>query len=567
MLMWIDESFKWNSTDYGGIKQVRIPVEKVWKPDIILYNNADSQYNQAILSTNIIVNADGNLTWLSTAIFKSSCQINVEYFPFDEQNCTMKFASWTYDGYQLNLVIQTEDGDLSNYVTNGEWSLIAMRVKRNVITYSCCEEPYPDITYSIVLRRRPLFYVFNLILPCVLISGLALLSFYMPSDSGEKVTLGITTLLSMTVFLMVIGESMPPTSEKLPLIGLYYGVTISLVSFATGLSVVTLNIHHRGMRGRRLPPFMRRLIFDYLAKFLLLKLEMPKRAYLFRSSDDKCLASGSDGEQCSTDCNNASAFNSTAKASVLRRRVPVGDTWRLVHPDLPSTPPTASYCHCKAHQSLNSASWREKARNNPTNCDPRFRPVVHVRGVQAGDLPIPLATLSGGLNSGLSGARSFPQARSIHHPCQQYAFDDTFIDFKSRRAAYEMDDLLLEDTVGARLSGTGGGSPGGTGNNGSSNGIAPWQRRLLYLLYRINETLEKNEDRMDDQERKDLLKLEWQQAALVIDSFGGEFLLKFAFSLSHCPHYRLLLWIFVIATIAATFGILYMSPHTKLFTT
>ena len=73
----------------------------------------------------------------------------------------------------------------------------------------------------------------------------------------------------MTVFLMVIGESMPPTSDKLPLIGnyskfkvicpyyttlyigLYYGVTISLVSFATGLSVVTLNLHHRGVRGQR----------------------------------------------------------------------------------------------------------------------------------------------------------------------------------------------------------------------------------------------------------------------------------------------------------------------------
>lgn len=45
--------------------------------------------------------------------------------------------------------------------------------------------------------------MFNLILPCVLITGIALMSFYMPSDSGEKVTLGITTLLSMTVFLMV----------------------------------------------------------------------------------------------------------------------------------------------------------------------------------------------------------------------------------------------------------------------------------------------------------------------------------------------------------------------------
>ena len=39
--------------------------------------------------------------------------------------------------------------------------------------YSCCPDaPYPDITYYIILRRRPLFYVFNLILPCVLINGI-----------------------------------------------------------------------------------------------------------------------------------------------------------------------------------------------------------------------------------------------------------------------------------------------------------------------------------------------------------------------------------------------------------
>merc|ERR550517_210907 len=99
------------------------------------------------------------------------------------------------------------------------------------------------------------------------------MSFYMPSDSGEKVTLGITTLLSMTVFLMVIGESMPPTSEKLPLIGLYYGVTISLVTFSTGLSVVTLSLHHRGMRGTRLSPWLRYLVLHLLARLLHIRLE------------------------------------------------------------------------------------------------------------------------------------------------------------------------------------------------------------------------------------------------------------------------------------------------------
>ena len=93
-----------------------------------------------------------------------------------------------------------------------------------------------------------------------------------------QVTLGITTLLSMTVFLMVIGESMPPTSEKLPLIGLYYGVTISLVSFATGLSVVTLNLHHRGMRGRRVPQLLR-VIYRALARVLLIKLNQVSRRH------------------------------------------------------------------------------------------------------------------------------------------------------------------------------------------------------------------------------------------------------------------------------------------------
>ena len=64
-------------------------------------DSADSEYNSALLSTNVILTYDGNLTWLSSAIFKSSCGINVEFFPFDEQRCTMKFSSWTYDGLQV----------------------------------------------------------------------------------------------------------------------------------------------------------------------------------------------------------------------------------------------------------------------------------------------------------------------------------------------------------------------------------------------------------------------------------------------------------------------------------
>uniref|UniRef100_A0A914DPB9 Uncharacterized protein n=1 Tax=Acrobeloides nanus TaxID=290746 RepID=A0A914DPB9_9BILA len=193
------------------------------------------------MSTDVIISYDGNVTWSTAGIFKSSCQLDVRYYPFDHQNCILKFASWAYDGTKIDLVLLTEAGDQSNYMLSTEWKLMLIRAEKNSIIYSCCPEHFPFIDVHISIQRRPLFYVFNLILPCVLISGIALLGFYMPSDSGEKVTLGITSLLSTTVFLMLVAEGMPPTSEALPLIGIYYGVTIFIVSLATAMTVLTVS--------------------------------------------------------------------------------------------------------------------------------------------------------------------------------------------------------------------------------------------------------------------------------------------------------------------------------------
>lgn len=58
---------------------------------------------------------------------------------------------------------------------------------RNEKFYTCCDEPYLDITFNITMRRKTLFYTVNLIIPCMGISFLTVLVFYLPSDSGEKV--------------------------------------------------------------------------------------------------------------------------------------------------------------------------------------------------------------------------------------------------------------------------------------------------------------------------------------------------------------------------------------------
>lgn len=62
--------------------------------------------------------------------------------------------------------------------------------KRNEVYYDCCPEPYLDVTFVIKIRRRTLYYFFNLIVPCVLIASMAVLGFTLPPDSGEKLSLG-----------------------------------------------------------------------------------------------------------------------------------------------------------------------------------------------------------------------------------------------------------------------------------------------------------------------------------------------------------------------------------------
>lgn len=66
------------------------------------YCSADGNYEVTIM-TKAILHHTGKVVWKPPAIYKSFCEIDVEYFPFDEQTCFMKFGSWTYDGYTVSV--------------------------------------------------------------------------------------------------------------------------------------------------------------------------------------------------------------------------------------------------------------------------------------------------------------------------------------------------------------------------------------------------------------------------------------------------------------------------------
>jgi len=75
---------------------------------------------------------------------------------------------------------------------------VGVPAERNVRQYECCPERYVDVIFTIHIRRRSLYYVFNLFIPCALISSMALLTFTLPPDAGEKISLG--TIITVTVY-------------------------------------------------------------------------------------------------------------------------------------------------------------------------------------------------------------------------------------------------------------------------------------------------------------------------------------------------------------------------------
>ncbi|CAF4478515.1 unnamed protein product [Rotaria socialis] len=223
---WFDYNLQWNPDDYGGITAVRIPCERLWTPDVFLYNSASENF-EGTMKTNIVVQ--------NTAV---------------------------------NLTTNSDTGQLDAYVKNAEWDLEAFIAVRKSVKYECCPTVYPFVLFTLQIRRRTLYYVVNVVVPCVLISFMTLLGFILPPDSGEKISLQITILLSVVMFSLLISGIIPASSTALPIIVMYFTTVMLLCTTSVVATVCVLVLHHRNAKSHTMPMWVKVYINQYLACIL-----------------------------------------------------------------------------------------------------------------------------------------------------------------------------------------------------------------------------------------------------------------------------------------------------------
>jgi hypothetical protein len=151
--------------------------------------------SEPVNTGNVNVYNTGETDYYPSVTYQSTCAMDMARFPFDEQNCTFKFSSWSYTDDELSLDfyegVNQNNVDLNHYVPNSDWSLVATGASRNFNSDNGFD--YYDLMFFVVIRRRPGFYLYVLVVPSLLLSLLTPGLFWIPPSRPDRTTLGMIT--------------------------------------------------------------------------------------------------------------------------------------------------------------------------------------------------------------------------------------------------------------------------------------------------------------------------------------------------------------------------------------
>ncbi|CAJ0940366.1 unnamed protein product [Ranitomeya imitator] len=197
----------------------------------------------------VYVNHEGRVQNYKPIQVVTACSLNIYNFPFDLQNCSLTFTSWLHTIQDINVSLwrtpEEVKEDKSVFMNKGEWELLYVLSQYRMFVEN--EDSYAELKFHVVIKRRPLFYAVNLLLPSMFLMVMDIIGFYLPPDSGERVSFKITLLLGYSVFLIIVSDTLPATAIGTPLIGNRGWTDICLRWFSEscieqGLDTMTLEV-------------------------------------------------------------------------------------------------------------------------------------------------------------------------------------------------------------------------------------------------------------------------------------------------------------------------------------
>ncbi|KAL3873118.1 hypothetical protein ACJMK2_036274 [Sinanodonta woodiana] len=231
LISWDDYYLQWNPASYGSMDNLFLPQDNIWKPDVALKNGVTEFKGLGSSFLFVTVSPSGSVSWYPYMILQSTCNVDITYIPFDTQICFLKFVAWSYTKNEVLIMEGSKGLILDEYEANSEWTIVSSSVDTKNDSYEA------TIEFQITLKRKPLYYVLNIIIPVIMLSFLNACIFVLPAESGERASFSITAFLSMAVFLTIVASTLPQNSDSVSYLGIYLEL---MAGISTVIVIITL---------------------------------------------------------------------------------------------------------------------------------------------------------------------------------------------------------------------------------------------------------------------------------------------------------------------------------------
>lgn len=206
-LLWYDTDLTWNSSQYGGVMLIEMPSSQLWTPTLSVLNGVER--NDLIIDGRVplFLYSYGMVVFAFSVNLKTSCKLDLMFFPFDEQSCEIIIYTLSQTRVSVYPGMQNLSRLLEGFSVGGEWSLTDTMAEA-IPGFEYRTENI-DTKITLKLRRKRVFYLMSVVGPMALFTMMNCLVFVIPPESGEKVSFLISIFLSNAVFSSFINGVMP----------------------------------------------------------------------------------------------------------------------------------------------------------------------------------------------------------------------------------------------------------------------------------------------------------------------------------------------------------------------
>ncbi|CAO2632097.1 Gamma-aminobutyric acid receptor subunit rho-3 [Lemmus lemmus] len=212
---WKDERLAFASTTNKSMTFDHRLIQKIWVPDIFFVHSKRSFIHDTTVENIMLrVHPDGNVLFSLRITVSAMCLMDFSRFPLDTQNCSLELESYAYNEEDLMLYWKHGNKSLNTeeHISLSQFFIEEFSASSGLAFYSSTGWYY-RLFINFVLRRHIFFFVLQTYFPAMLMVMLSWVSFWIDLRAvPARVSLGITTVLTMSTIVTGVNASMPQVS-------------------------------------------------------------------------------------------------------------------------------------------------------------------------------------------------------------------------------------------------------------------------------------------------------------------------------------------------------------------